>query len=64
MSAVEYEKGVRNISEFLYPDDSTEEGKILRLKQQYFFVAAGVRWAVRQHKETFGTLDNFMDKNV
>ena len=38
MSAVEYEKDVRNISEFLYPDDSTDEGKILRLKQQYFFV--------------------------
>ena len=64
LSAVEYEKGVRNISEFLYPDDSTTEGKILRLKQQYFFVAAGVRWAVRQHKETYGTLDNFHEKNV
>ena len=64
ISAVEYEKGVRNISEFLYPDDSTTEGKVLRLKQQYFFVAAGVRWAVRQHKETYGTLDNFHEKNV
>ena len=64
ISAVEYEKGVRNISEFLYPDDSTTEGKILRLKQQYFFVAAGVRWAVRQHKETYQTLDNFHEKNV
>ncbi|HAX73147.1 MAG TPA: glycogen phosphorylase, partial [Firmicutes bacterium] len=64
ISAVEYEKGVRNISEFLYPDDSTEEGKILRLKQQYFFVAAGVRWSIRQHKETYGTLDNYHEKNV
>ncbi len=64
ISAVEYEKDVRNISEFLYPDDSTIEGKILRLKQQYFFVAAGVRWAVRQHKEVYGTLNNFHEKNV
>ncbi|MGL4372571.1 MAG: glycogen/starch/alpha-glucan phosphorylase, partial [Turicibacter sp.] len=64
VAAVDYEKDVRNISEFLYPDDSTEEGKILRLKQQYFFVAAGVRWAVRQHKETYGTLTNFHEKNV
>ena len=64
ISAVDYEKGVRNISEFLYPDDSTREGKVLRLKQQYFFVAAGVRWAVRQHKETYQTLDNFHEKNV
>ena len=64
MSAVEYEKDVRNISEFLYPDDTTEEGKILRLKQQYFFVSAGVKWAVRQHKETYKTLDNFHEKNV
>ena len=64
ISAVDYEKGVRNISEFLYPDDSTEEGKILRLKQQYFFVAAGVRTIVDMHKKTYDTLNNFHEKNV
>jgi drug/metabolite transporter (DMT)-like permease len=30
------------ISQSLYPDDSTEHGKLLRLKQQYFFVCAGI----------------------
>jgi len=64
LSAIEYEKGVRNISEFLYPDDSTEEGKILRLKQQYFFVAAGVRSIIKKHKALYLTLDNFHEKNV
>ena len=59
-----YIQNVRDICQMLYPDDSTTEGKVLRLKQQYFFVAAGVRWSVRQHKETYGTLDNFHEKNV
>lgn len=64
LSATEYEKGVRNISEFLYPDDSTEEGKILRLKQQYFFVAAGVHSIIRKHKSLYQTLENFHEKNI
>jgi len=64
ISAMDYEKGVRNICEFLYPDDSTDEGKILRLKQQYFFVAAGVRTIVDQHKDIYGTLTNFHEKNL
>ena len=64
ISAMDYEKSVRHICEFLYPDDSTDEGKILRLKQQYFFVAAGVRTIVDQHKAVYGTLENFHEKNV
>ena len=46
-----YMKTVRNISEVLYPDDSTEEGRILRLQQQYLFSSAGVQNAIREHKK-------------
>ena len=37
----QYIKDVISINQNVYPDDSTEEGKYLRLKQQYFFVSAG-----------------------
>lgn len=46
----------------VYPDDSTTEGKYLRLKQQYFFVCAGVNGIVRAHLRTYPTLDNLADK--
>ncbi|QVK19633.1 glycogen/starch/alpha-glucan phosphorylase [Mycoplasmatota bacterium] len=58
----EYEHSVRKISECLYPDDSTDEGKVLRLKQQYFFVCAGLRRIINKHKEMYHTLDNFHEK--
>lgn len=59
-----YEKEVRMISEFLYPDDSTEEGKMLRVKQQYFFSAAGVRRILNKHFKEHGTFANLDDKIV
>lgn len=59
-----YEKEVRMISEFLYPDDSTEEGKMLRVKQQYFFSAAGVRRILSKHFKEHGTFENLDDKIV
>ncbi len=40
--AVEEKVEVENISKVLYPNDHTEEGKELRLKQQYFFVACSI----------------------
>lgn len=42
-----YKRSVEAISEFLYPDDSSYEGKLLRLKQQYFLVSAGLQSIVR-----------------
>ncbi len=48
----------------LYPDDSTEHGRILRLRQQYFLVSAGMQCALKSHLSHYGTLDNFSDKVV
>lgn len=53
---------VREICRNVYPDDSTEHGKILRLKQQYFFVAAGLNNIIESHMSTYHTLDNFSEK--
>ena len=46
-----------DISRVLYPNDNTDEGKILRLKQEYFFSAASVTDALAKHKARFGSLD-------
>ncbi len=60
-SAFDYEMELQKISGILYPDDTTYEGKQLRLKQQYFFSAAGVRSVVDKHLEEHNTLDNLSD---
>ena len=61
--AFQYHRNLREISSMLYPNDDTDEGKLLRLKQQYFFVSAGVVSAIRYHKAVFGTIRN-LDKKV
>lgn len=53
---------IREITHGLYPDDSTEEGKLLRLRQQYFLVSAGIQTAVNTEKKMYGTLAN-LDKH-
>jgi starch phosphorylase len=60
----EYLDTLQELSHGLYPDDTTEHGKILRLRQQYFFVSAGIQSAIRGHLRKYGTLDNFSDKYV
>jgi len=45
-----YLKMTTQICDALYPDDSTEEGKTLRLMQSYVFSAAGVKSAINEHK--------------
>ncbi len=57
-----YLADVDAICQNLYPDDSTEEGKMLRLKQQYFFVSAGMQTLVRKHLERYDSLDNLAEK--
>ncbi len=50
-----------NISKVLYPDDKLEQGKELRLKQQYFLVAATLQDIMRRHKKQHGVMDGFAD---
>lgn len=53
------------ISEYLYPADDTEEGKLLRLRQEYFFSAAAVGELIEKHIKKYGKrFDNFADYNV
>lgn len=49
--ALSYKSEVEAITNILYPDDSNRAGKELRLKQEYFFVAAGLGSIVRSYKE-------------
>ncbi|MEE0830598.1 MAG: glycogen/starch/alpha-glucan phosphorylase [Longicatena sp.] len=60
----EYVNEVKEICRTLYPDDSTESGKLLRLKQQYFFVSAGLQCILKAHLRVYKTLDNFAEKNA
>ena len=62
-SAIAYEEDIRKICGFLYPDDSSEDGKRLRLIQQYFLSASGVRTICNKEKEKYGTLKD-LDKHV
>ncbi|MBE7051943.1 MAG: glycogen/starch/alpha-glucan phosphorylase [Ruminococcaceae bacterium] len=50
------------ISKILYPADDHMDGKILRIKQQYFFVSASLQTIVKKHYKKYSTLDNLADK--
>src|SRR5690554_2774686 len=54
-----YYKMVDKIDEALYPDDSKEEGKFLRLQQQYLFSSAGVINSINEHKSFNRDLKDF-----
>ncbi|MBT2694092.1 glycogen/starch/alpha-glucan phosphorylase [Bacillus sp. ISL-55] len=54
-----YKKDTESVSEFLYPDDTHDEGKILRLKQQYFLVASSLKAIVNSFKKKNKSLLEF-----
>ncbi len=62
MRAVEAKNHSENVSRVLYPDDSTEHGKELRLRQEYFFVSASMQDIVRRYLRNHGNFDMLADK--
>ena len=53
LQAMEYRASVGMISKILYPQDNFYEGRLLRLKQQYFFTSAGLQSIVRRFKKKY-----------
>jgi starch phosphorylase len=59
LKAEAYRASVESISQVLYPDDSNWDGKLLRLKQQYFFVSAGLQSIIRSYKKSGLPINKF-----
>jgi len=62
IAAVESRASIKNLSRVLYPDDSTWNGRELRLRQEYFLVSASLQDIIRRHKRTHSSLENLADK--
>ena len=61
-AAAEEEARARTISRVLYPDDTTDEGKKLRLTQEFFFTAASLRDILRRFKSVYSDLSLLPEK--
>ena len=59
-----YMQCAREVSNVLYPDDSNYEGKLLRIKQEYFNSSMSLQSIIIDHIEKYGTLDSFAKYNV
>ncbi|MCX7156508.1 MAG: glycogen/starch/alpha-glucan phosphorylase [Rhodocyclales bacterium] len=62
IAAVEDKNESENLSKVLYPDDTTEMGRELRLKQQYFFVSASLQDVLYRFAKSETPLDQLPDK--
>jgi glycogen phosphorylase len=62
IKAVAEKNESENLSKVLYPDDTTEMGRELRLKQQYFFVCASLQDILRRFTKYHPNLDELPDK--
>lgn len=62
VKSLEQKALAESICKVLYPADHHLEGKMLRLKQQYFFVSASIQSILKKHIRDYGTLDNLSDK--
>ncbi|MDH3590195.1 MAG: glycogen/starch/alpha-glucan family phosphorylase, partial [Gammaproteobacteria bacterium] len=51
-----------HLSQVLYPDDRTEQGRELRIRQQYFFVSASLQDILRNYLNRHETMDQLADK--
>lgn len=61
ISAISNRYSVEAISEVLYPDDSNYQNRQLRLKQQYFFVSAGLQSIVRRYKNKICNIEKLAE---
>lgn len=61
LQGLEYRYAVEAISEILYPEDSYYGGRVLRLKQEYFFVSAGLQSIIRRFKRHHQSIHNLTD---
>lgn len=65
IEAVSARNKAEDISRVLYPNDTAEAGKILRLRQQYFFSSASMKDIIKKHKTKFGSdFSEFAKYNV
>jgi starch phosphorylase len=64
LSAVESKNISETISKVLYPNDSIPSGKLLRLRQQYFFVSATLQDIIRNFKLHNTDFSTFPEKNA
>jgi starch phosphorylase len=62
IQAVADKNDSENLSKVLYPDDTTEVGRELRLKQQYFFVSASLQDMLHRYKKNADGWDQLPDK--
>jgi glycogen phosphorylase len=62
LKAVEDKQKTENISKVLYPNDTTEQGKILRLKQQFFMVSSSLQDIILRYKRANKDFVKFPDE--
>lgn len=61
-AAMSQQNSSENVSRVLYPDDSTYNGRELRLRQEYFLCSASVQDIVRRHEVESGSCLNLAEK--
>jgi starch phosphorylase len=64
VAAVAEKTDSETISKVLYPNDTIDKGKFLRLKQQYFFVSATLQDIIRKYKINHKTFNKFAEKTA
>jgi len=62
MGSVEQSVASETISKVLYPNDGTDQGKQLRLKQQFFFVSASLQDMIRNLEKCDVSLEEFPNR--
>lgn len=64
VKATEQENLAKTIVEVLYPADDHYAGKVLRLKQQYFFVSASIQTAIKKYLDKHKDIRKLHEKVV